>query len=240
MMESESIVHLTRWRSSCLVWPWPSIKSTRPQLVPMAISVAGRGDNALFTDDSIAPLHRFTGGVPRLINSLCDTALLCTFADGDNVVTAEGIVAAAEELGWKEHDSLTGNFVRPPALILPEPSDQKFTAIEVREDGELIATYKLGSGRVIVGRSPDNEIYIKSRFVSRHHVQLITSEDGCTIEDLNSTNGIFIGNQQVKKIRLSDGDKVSLGVHELIYTDLRKSAEAESGGNQDSAVNQGS
>ena len=66
------------------------------------------------------------------------------------------------------------------------------------------------------------------------------------IEDLNSTNGVFIGEKQVKKYRLRDGDKISLGIHELIYQDLRKADEfdgsetiAEDASNgQDSAVNE--
>ena len=74
---------------------------------------------------------------------------------------------------------------------------------------------------MIVGRSPDNEIYIRSKFVSRHHAQLVSDESGCVIEDLNSTNGVFVGERQVKKYRLRDGDVVSLGVHELVYRDLR-------------------
>ena len=76
-------------------------------------------------------------------------------------------------------------------------------------------------GRIIVGRSPDNEVYIKSKFVSRHHAQLISDETGCVIEDLNSTNGVFLGEKQVKKYRLRDGDVISLGIHELAYNDLR-------------------
>ena len=28
--------------------------------------------------------------------------------------------------------------------------------------------------------------------------------------------------KQIKKYRLSDGDRISLGVHELVYRDLRK------------------
>ena len=45
---------------------------------------------------------------------------------------------------------------------------------------------------MVAGRSPDNELYIKSKFVSRHHAQFITDEQGCTVQDLNSTNGLFI------------------------------------------------
>jgi pSer/pThr/pTyr-binding forkhead associated (FHA) protein len=98
--------------------------------------------------------------------------------------------------------------------------------IEVRTDGERISVQTFPAGRVIVGRSPDNEIYIKSKFVSRHHAQLVSDENGCTIEDLNSTNGVFMGEKQVKKQRLNDGDVVTLGVYELVYTDLRQSEPA--------------
>ena len=55
--------------------------------------------------------------------------------------------------------------------------------------------------------------------------QIISDDDGCLIEDLNSTNGVFLGERQIKKYRLRDGDVLSLGVHELVYHDLRQSEE---------------
>jgi len=94
------------------------------------------------------------------------------------------------------------------------------TQIEVRCDGDHLSVQTFPIGRAIIGRSPDNEIYIKSKFVSRHHAQIVTDEDGCVIEDLNSTNGVFIGERQVKKHRLRSGDVITLGVHELVYTNL--------------------
>jgi pSer/pThr/pTyr-binding forkhead associated (FHA) protein len=50
----------------------------------------------------------------------------------------------------------------------------------------------------------------------------MSDSEGCVVEDLNSTNGILIGDNRVKKYRLQDGDVISIGVHELVYTDLRK------------------
>ena len=63
-------------------------------------------------------------------------------------------------------------------------------------------------------------MFIKSKFVSRHHAQITSSEDGCYIEDLNSTNGVFVNDVRIKKQRLLSGDVISLGIHELVYTDL--------------------
>ena len=97
--------------------------------------------------------------------------------------------------------------------------------IEGRTNGETEAIHTFPPGRVIVGRSPDNEIYIKSKFVSRHHMQLVCDAERCVIEDLNSTNGVFIGEAQVKKRELESGDVISLGVHELVYTDIGGTAQ---------------
>ncbi len=219
------------------------------EYIERRLSVAGR-DEPLFADDSFESIYRFSGGVPRLINTLCDTALLCAFADEKDQVDADDIISAAEELNWKEHESNTGIYdqLRQMERQRREIADSHVTQIEVRSDGEVTDVLTFPLGRIIIGRSPDNEVYIKSKFVSRHHAQLISDENGCVIEDLNSTNGVFLGEKQVKKYRLRDGDVVSLGVHELVYSDLRlredfdgadtiADDEAEVAGDQDSAVN---
>jgi general secretion pathway protein A len=222
------------------------------EYIERRLAVGGRRTTDLFADDSFDIVYRFSGGIPRLINTLCDTALLCAFADEKNVVEADDVIAAAQELDWKEHESNTGVYeqLRQIELERNPHADSHVTQIEMRTDGEIVGILTFPLGRVIVGRSPDNEIYIKNKFVSRHHAQLISDENGCVVEDLNSTNGVFIGEKQVKKYRLRDGDSISLGVDELVYHDLRKEnasersetinedTSADAGNSQDSAVNQ--
>ena len=158
-----------------------------------------------------------------MINTLCDTALLCAFADDKSVINAADIRSATEELGWEEHHSTTGRYRDIKELTAPPIEKVYQSKIIVRSDGEEELAYEFCAGRVIVGRSPDNEIFINSKFVSRHHAQLTTDDNGCTIQDLNSTNGIYVNDQRVKKYRMKDGDILSLGIHELVYTDLRRS-----------------
>jgi putative secretion ATPase (PEP-CTERM system associated) len=189
------------------------------------LKIAGCENRELFDEDTFDTLHRYTGGVPRLINTLCDSALLCAFADEKPNVDLDSVMAAISELDWQEHESITGIHEKLRALEDRRPSDANLTRIEVRYDGEVVEELGFPAGRIIVGRSPDNEIYIKSKFVSRHHAQLISDDDGCVIEDLNSTNGVFLGEKQIKKYRLRDGDVVSLGVHELVFHDLRAADE---------------
>jgi type II secretory pathway predicted ATPase ExeA len=207
------------------------------------LAVAGCENKNLFVKETHETIYRYSGGVPRLINTLCDTALLCAFADEKDVVGLDDVVAAIDELNWEEHASSTGIHEKLQRMQQVASDDNHVTRIEVRADGEVVDDLTFPPGRVIIGRSPDNEIYIKSKFVSRHHAQLITGDDGCMIEDLNSTNGVFLGEKQVKKYRLHDGDVVSLGVHELVYYDLRQYKESidsqlDDDDDQDSAINE--
>jgi len=221
------------------------------EYIERRLAIGGHKNPDLFADDSFEVIYRFSGGVPRLINTLCDTALLCAFADEKKVIEAIDIIAAAEELNWQEHESITGVYEQLRQLEKDRRRDQDsyVTRIEIRTDDELVDVLNFPLGRVIVGRSPDNEVYIKSKFVSRHHAQLVSDENGCVVEDLNSTNGVFLGEKQVKKYRLREGDKISLGVHELTYHDLRRKSESDSSvtineeinendSSQDSAVNE--
>jgi putative secretion ATPase (PEP-CTERM system associated) len=189
------------------------------------LEVAGCTNKNLFAEDCFDTIHRYTGGVPRLINTLCDSALLCAFADEKTSVGLDDIMAAVAELNWSEHESNTGLYDKLRQIERPRPMDDHVTRIEVRSDGEVVQELSFPPGRIIVGRSPDNEIYIKSKFVSRHHAQLISDGNGCIVEDLNSTNGVFVGEKQIKKYKLRDGDVISLGVHELVYHDLRSDDE---------------
>jgi len=194
------------------------------EYVDRRLAVAGREPNDLFHENTFDIIHRYTGGVPRLINTLCDTALLCAFADEKDVVDVDDIMTAVAELNWKEHKSASGLYeqLRQMPIPMAAATNEYVTQVEVRTDGETVSVQSFPPGRIIVGRSPDNEIYIRSKFVSRHHAQLVSDEDGCIVEDLNSTNGVFIGEKQVKKHRLQNRDVISLGVHELVYTDLRQ------------------
>ena len=205
------------------------------EYVARRLTVAGRSRANLFAEDSFDVVYRYSGGIPRLINTLCDTALLCAFADEKKVIEATDIIAAAEELNWSEHKSNTGIFnqMRKLELEREPPSTSHVSRIEIRRDDKVIESLTFPFGRAIIGRSPDNEIFINSKFVSRHHAQIVSDKSGCVIEDLNSTNGVFLGEKQVKKYRLRDGDTVSLGVHELVYRDLR--LERDGGGHEANA-----
>jgi type II secretory pathway predicted ATPase ExeA len=64
------------------------------------LRVAGSENEVLFSPETIPLIHKYTGGTPRLTNTLCDTALVCAFADGLKQVTPAVLANAVEELQW--------------------------------------------------------------------------------------------------------------------------------------------
>ena len=61
------------------------------------LRVAG-GDTALFTPAAIRAVHRRSGGIPRMINVLCDRALLAAYARGTRRVTTATVRLAARDI----------------------------------------------------------------------------------------------------------------------------------------------
>lgn len=54
----------------------------------------------IFKPEVLPIIYSYTGGVPRLINTLCDTAMTCAYAENIHSVTEAVVSAAIEELQW--------------------------------------------------------------------------------------------------------------------------------------------
>jgi general secretion pathway protein A len=187
------------------------------------LEVAGSHGRRIFGEETYATIYRYTGGVPRLVNTLCDTSMMAAFGRDSDVVTGADVEAAIHELQWVEYATGTnrmhvpfmdgqpvGNGVSPPV-----------GRILIAHDGKTTLERELRPGRLVIGRTADNDLQIDSKFISRHHCQIVTQADSCVIEDLNSTNGIFVQSKRVRRHNLNDGDVVHVGQHELMYIDER-------------------
>ena len=86
------------------------------------LTVAGRADDELFEEDAFDIIQRYTGGVPRLINTLCDTALLCSFADEKPTVSGDDIMSAVGEL---DLPPLVDLLVEDPELVTDPVADRR-------------------------------------------------------------------------------------------------------------------
>ncbi|HXS16273.1 MAG TPA: FHA domain-containing protein [Polyangiaceae bacterium] len=76
--------------------------------------------------------------------------------------------------------------------------------------------YKIRPGRSIIGRSSQAYITLDERAVSHKHASLLLSENGCQLEDLESTNGTFLNDVKVTAPQvLHAGDVIRIASHAL-------------------------
>lgn len=230
------------------------------------LEVAGSGGRSIFAEDCFPLLYQYSGGVPRLVNTLCETAMMAAFTADRDHVTLEDMQSALDELQWPEFaarqnprpqdaspadparqsgHSSTGSFntigsggQKGPSLYVgPQDTgrhdaipDQPLAKLIIVAEGRTVGELPLRTGRTVIGRTPDNDLQIDSRFVSRHHCQIISKNDGCVVEDLNSTNGIVVKAKRVRRHSLNDGDVITIGKHDLLYVDERAGRSGNTGG----------
>jgi pSer/pThr/pTyr-binding forkhead associated (FHA) protein len=89
----------------------------------------------------------------------------------------------------------------------------------VRRGPGVGQSFELDSALASIGRYAGNTIVIPDETVSRHHARLRRVEDGYSVEDLNSANGLFVNGKRVAETRaLVSGDVIRLGeLVELVY-----------------------
>ena len=63
------------------------------------LRIAGCVDENVFEPDAIETVRRFSGGNPRIINNICDNALLTSFAEGSPRITKAMVKTVVEVLG---------------------------------------------------------------------------------------------------------------------------------------------
>lgn len=222
----------------------PLSKSDTRAYIEHRLEVSGSQGRHIFEDDCFPLIYRYTGGVPRLINTLCDTSMMGAYAVDQDVVKKDHILTAIDELQWVEYAARTnrvpvvaiGSSLPPamdPTATSPDLHGTEVARILVALEGQAVLERALKPGRLIIGRTSDNDLAIDSKFVSRHHCQIVTTLDSCVIEDLNSTNGIYVKAKRVRKHNLNDGDVVLIGKHELMYIDERAHLKGRSHGESD-------
>ncbi len=72
--------------------------------------------------------------------------------------------------------------------------------------------------RMKIGRLGDNQIVIDNISVSGYHAEIIIENDIFLLKDLNSKNGTFVNQKLVTSCILNEGDCITIGKHELIFS----------------------
>ena len=131
-----------------------------------------------------------------------------------------GDLAAAE---LQIHDAAC-ELQRSNARLLPlqtettasVPSARTRQRLLVRTEGDAGIVHVLGR-RTTIGRIPANDLCIDADSISRHHAVVLVTDSSTVVEDLNSTNGVFVNDTRVTRHELREGDLLTIGKTSFRY-----------------------
>jgi ABC transport system ATP-binding/permease protein len=87
--------------------------------------------------------------------------------------------------------------------------------LKILQPGRTVQT---PPGSIKIGRAPDNDIVVPDVLASRHHATLVPVPGGTEIRDARSSNGTFVNGARVGSAPLHDGDVVTIGNVDLVFS----------------------
>jgi hypothetical protein len=79
------------------------------------------------------------------------------------------------------------------------------------------AQHRLEKPVMVIGRSKDTDIRVADANISRRHAEIRQEGSTFWIVDLDSTNGVAVNGRALKRAKLDDEDRITLGSTELVF-----------------------
>lgn len=90
--------------------------------------------------------------------------------------------------------------------------------IVVKFEERVIERVVTEKKRISIGRTPDNDIILDNRGVSRKHAQIeFNNNNSAVIIDNESLNGTFVNNRKINEAVLKDNDIINIGKFTLVF-----------------------
>jgi chromosome segregation ATPase len=98
----------------------------------------------------------------------------------------------------------------------------RITRVLVGSIGDQELRFPLFKNRLTIGRTAENDIQLKTAYISRRHAVVVTEGDATRVIDWGSKNGVYVNSKRVKEQVLSNGDIVSVGNAKFRYEERPK------------------
>ena len=91
-------------------------------------------------------------------------------------------------------------------------------ALVIRSGGNRTGqSFPLQGERMVIGRTPQAEIFLDDVTVSRDHAVLVRRSGAWFLDDSGSLNGTYVNRRRVDSHKLEDGDELQIGKYKLTY-----------------------
>ena len=99
----------------------------------------------------------------------------------------------------------------PRSTPPPEPERELVTlTLEGR-------AHPITSRSVVIGRSRECDLRVVDGNASRRHAEVVQEGAAYLVVDLGSTNGTELNGRRIKREKLTDGDRITIGATDLVF-----------------------
>ena len=102
--------------------------------VAQRLRIAGSNGHMIFEPEALAAIHRYSAGIPRVVNLLCEHCLVGAFVDQQRTVSPDAVESVAREFDLG--DNTTSQLLTTPA---PRGQPQNFDLLEALKTLATIA-----------------------------------------------------------------------------------------------------
>lgn len=97
---------------------------------------------------------------------------------------------------------------------------QSLKTIICYDQGEVRWRFTLNKRKLLVGSCEHADILIDDPHVSHYHAMIVLEDDGVSVIDLKSDNGLWLNGQRVNQAMIGDGDRLRFGPVEFLMDEL--------------------
>jgi hypothetical protein len=154
---------------------------------------------------------------------------------GEWIAERDYTVNGPTRVELREHEGLGPGRMRVTVSVVtvPPPEEEAVTGVYTgpcshdtygrlhgEEGPEAGRQFQLFGGRTVLGRAVDSDVQLRDPLVSRYHAAMEWREGAWWIQDLDSTNGLRLNDQEVREVIINDGDRIRLG-NSIFRVELR-------------------
>jgi general secretion pathway protein A len=96
--------------------------------VAQRLRIAGSNGQQVFDPEALAAIHRYSAGIPRVVNLICEHCLVSAFVDHQKVVAVSVVEAVARDFDLGD-TSISGSIATEQATMRSAPSGEKLDLV---------------------------------------------------------------------------------------------------------------
>jgi chromosome segregation ATPase len=140
----------------------------------------------------------------------------------DSIGEIEDVIQEIDSRMSEKIDEPNEDAVRQQSVVHVASDRDRITRVLVGNVGDQELRFPLFKDRLTIGRTAENDIQLKTAYISRRHAVVLTEGDATRVIDWGSKNGVYVNSERVKERILSNGDIVSVGNAKFRYEERPK------------------